>query len=412
MEGAGQELSTSEAVQALERFVVENDDLFELEERIGRFNVFDVLRVVRTEIRHSNFLAWLLDPSESHGQGQLFLRAVLMDMLRQAPSAWRPMSPVDLDGVELGSVEVRREWRHIDLLIIADDPKVVIAIENKIHSGEHSNQLARYEGVVGAEFPEHTPMYVFLTREGDEPSEAAWVSYDYGRIHETMDRVLRRQGDSIGDEIKIFLRQYLTMIRSRLMDDERIDELCDRVYRNHRQALDLIFERKGDPRRRIVQAFFDQSSQTPGWHCHNTGYGVHFVPQGWLDILPPIARGGKLGDRAWLRGVLWVSPTEVTTYVEVTPCSDESLRAKLVDAIKERGKEHGLALNRGRVGSEWTAVARHRVVRVKDQADLVDSDEVLERVGEAVEHWRAKAPKITAFLRTVFEHEGARDGAG
>jgi hypothetical protein len=35
----------------LERFVVENDELLQLEQVIGRFNIFDSLGIVRTEIR-------------------------------------------------------------------------------------------------------------------------------------------------------------------------------------------------------------------------------------------------------------------------------------------------------------------------------------------------------------------------
>src|SRR5262249_51256095 len=46
------------AREALERFVVENDDLLTLESRIGRFNIFDALGITRVEIRHSNFLAF------------------------------------------------------------------------------------------------------------------------------------------------------------------------------------------------------------------------------------------------------------------------------------------------------------------------------------------------------------------
>ena len=72
-------------LEALEQFVVDNDRLLELEARIGRFNIFDALGIVNAEIRHSNFLAWLLDPGESHGMGGLFLKAVLMDLLRQTP---------------------------------------------------------------------------------------------------------------------------------------------------------------------------------------------------------------------------------------------------------------------------------------------------------------------------------------
>ena len=107
----------------MEHFVVDNDDLLELEQRIGRFNIFDALGIARVEIRHSNFLAWLLDPAESHGQGLLFLRAVLMDLLRDAPVERRVLSPVELDGAELRGVEIRREWRHIDILITCQEPE-------------------------------------------------------------------------------------------------------------------------------------------------------------------------------------------------------------------------------------------------------------------------------------------------
>jgi hypothetical protein len=41
---------------ALERFVVENDDLLQLESLIGRFNIFDALGITHREISHSNFL--------------------------------------------------------------------------------------------------------------------------------------------------------------------------------------------------------------------------------------------------------------------------------------------------------------------------------------------------------------------
>jgi hypothetical protein len=137
-----------EMLPALERFVVENDELLQLEERIGRFNIFDALGIVWVEIRHSNFLAWLLDPNESHGQGSLFLNGVLMDLLRQSPPALRPFSPIKLDSAEMRGVRVRREYRNIDILIECDEPRFVIAIENKIGSREHSDQLRRYKKTV------------------------------------------------------------------------------------------------------------------------------------------------------------------------------------------------------------------------------------------------------------------------
>jgi hypothetical protein len=120
----------TEPLAALERFVVENDDLLALEERIGRFNIFDALGIARREIQHSNFLAWLLDPSESHGQGDLFLKPLLMDIARHARKHGLnpPFSPVHLDGADLREVEIRREWKCIDLLLVGKSPLFALAI--------------------------------------------------------------------------------------------------------------------------------------------------------------------------------------------------------------------------------------------------------------------------------------------
>ena len=41
--------------------VVGNSDLEELEGRLEKFNIFEAIGVVRQELRHSNFLAFLLE---------------------------------------------------------------------------------------------------------------------------------------------------------------------------------------------------------------------------------------------------------------------------------------------------------------------------------------------------------------
>ena len=186
---------TETGLQALERFVAENDDLLTLEEQIGRFNIFDALGIARVEIRHSNFLAWLLTPGESHGQGDLFLKAFLMDVLRKArqQGAEPPISAVELDGAELRGLEVRRELRYIDLLISCEEPRFVIVIENKIDSGEHDDQLQRYKDTVASEFPDTKSLFVFLTPEGDDPSDEDWVSYSYADLHQAFTRGMQGQ---------------------------------------------------------------------------------------------------------------------------------------------------------------------------------------------------------------------------
>ncbi len=175
---------SEELRQALERFVVENDDLQALEERFGRFNIFDALRIARAEIRHSNFLAWLLDPAESHGQGALFLKAILTNLLHQAPPEARPVDLVDLDGADLQGVEIRREWRNIDLLIACAQPPFAIAIENKLYAGDYS-PFGTYAEAVHAEFRDRRHMFVLLSLDGHEAPQGSenWVPYSYGALH-------------------------------------------------------------------------------------------------------------------------------------------------------------------------------------------------------------------------------------
>lgn len=38
------------------------------------FNIFKILKLDKYEIRHSNFLAWLLNPKESHNLGDKFFK--------------------------------------------------------------------------------------------------------------------------------------------------------------------------------------------------------------------------------------------------------------------------------------------------------------------------------------------------
>jgi hypothetical protein len=74
-------MDNNEALKFLDNFLVNNVELEELSARLSTFNIFNVLRIENKEIRHSNALAWLIDPQESHGLGQIFLRRFLSTIL-------------------------------------------------------------------------------------------------------------------------------------------------------------------------------------------------------------------------------------------------------------------------------------------------------------------------------------------
>lgn len=366
-------------IAALERFIVENDDLLQLEELVGRLNIFDALGISRVEIRHSNFLSWLLDPTESHGQGDLFLKAFLMDLVKHARhSGFRvPISAIELDGAELRGVEVWRERWRIDLLILCREPAFVVAIENKVDSGEHSGQLKRYEESVRRELAQvagsdgSRAMFVFLTPSGSEASDDDWMAYSYAQLFRVFARVRRAAAGSLGADVGVFVDHYLNLIGSRMMDDPSIEELCRRIYQNHRRAIDLLVERVGPTTSGVTRmaetVLRDLADQ---WVVRSVRASViHFVPISWLGALA--GPDGHPPEQAPANFFLelQVNPAKAHLRVIVGPARDPLLRKRIIERLLLQGNRFGFAMKKKNVTDVWTRVYAKTFLTWDEDAD-------------------------------------------
>ena len=161
-------------------------------------------------------------------------------------------------------VEIQREWKNIDILIKLDD--VVVCIENKVLSKEHSNQLIRYREIIETQFPNHKKTYVFLTPDGHESEEEndqyEPISYDF--IVETLERIISVYGESLNSQVKNYIKEYTTIIKRNLMGTDKLTELSKKIYSNHRELLDFIFDHKPDILDN-VRSIFDEEIVKRGW---------------------------------------------------------------------------------------------------------------------------------------------------
>ena len=66
--------------KALEALVVENKELERLDTLLDQFNIFEAVGAVHVEVRHSDFLSFLLDPSQNHGLGDIFVKCLLQKL--------------------------------------------------------------------------------------------------------------------------------------------------------------------------------------------------------------------------------------------------------------------------------------------------------------------------------------------
>ena len=245
----------------LEQFVVNNADLERLESLLNQFNIFEAVGMARQEIRHSHFLAFLLNPAAAHHLGAVFLKTFLKRLLLEANNA--TVSPIEIDVAPLTDTEVRREWNNIDILLVSPGSQIVCAIENKVDSGEHSNQLWRYREIVQQEFPNYRQIFVFLTPQGIVPyreeDKEHWSVYSYRKVADLIGEVCDRYRSTLNDEVCTLMQHYSTLINRHLMQDSEIAKLCRDIYLKHQAAIELIYKHRPDLDVEAYKRMFEKS---------------------------------------------------------------------------------------------------------------------------------------------------------
>ena len=246
--------------EVLETFVLENDDLERLEKALATFNLFEVLGITEMETRHSAFLAWLLDPKGSHGLGDYLLRAFLARCASLAHTREvKTFTPIDVDRWKLVETVVERERHHIDILLVNLADGFVCAIENKVKSGEHSDQLTRYRESVAQYYGDLRPMHVLLTVEGKTATKGAddshYVPLSYSVIVELIERAIDSRGGSVSSSVLSALHQYIETLRRHVLVDSEIQGLARSIYYSHRRAVELIIEARPDTRAMLGTSF-------------------------------------------------------------------------------------------------------------------------------------------------------------
>jgi len=120
----------------------------------------------------SDRLAWLLDPRGSHGLGDRVLRAFLDHLA--APAGLDLTAAAVVRELHLGHHERGRSRpRHCDLAVLhlGGDRGFLVAIENKLFTTDHDDQLAAYRQAIEARFPDlPVARYAYLSLFGDPPA--------------------------------------------------------------------------------------------------------------------------------------------------------------------------------------------------------------------------------------------------
>ncbi len=225
--------------QALKQFLFDIDCLEELAPWTAKLNIFDILKINRTEIRHSNMLSWLFDANGSHGMGDKFISLFIQSLVSENHVKGKKVFDYLLS--DFYSFSVYREWKNIDLLLVSRKEKMVIAIENKIKSHEHDDQLNRYLKQIKLTYSDYQHLFVYLTPDGENPSDDEnWFVFTYCDVVDILKQI--SQNYNLSTEVNLLIQNYITVIRRDIVEDKQLIEICNKIYNKHRQALDLIYD--------------------------------------------------------------------------------------------------------------------------------------------------------------------------
>lgn len=240
---------TINSIEAL----IEDADFEYLNQLLSQPTLFDVLGISQDELVHSRMLAWLLDPMGSHGAGAKPLRRFLYTASKLAYAEGvdfgvngYPITPLLAETFSLADVRVRCEYslsnkRRPDLVIWSDleNERWLCVVENKVLSDEGEEQTTSYYKEMLKSFPPERfryRLFVYLTPEGNRPESKRFVPISYSKVTGMLEKVR----GSAADFGRVVIDQYASCLRGCIVERDQLQEICWKLYRNHRVAIDAI----------------------------------------------------------------------------------------------------------------------------------------------------------------------------
>lgn len=236
-----------------------SQDFKKLERLVDVFCPFEAIGMVRQEIRHAKYLAYIMDPNRPHGFGSVFLREFLMMVAEMQDSG---LSKLDIHLMDMSNARVSLEWNRIDILIEIPNGSsggIIAAVELKINATEGGDQLKRYKKVINDyKSDPWKKEFVFLTKNEDEASEPAWLGIGMAQLVEQFEAVFAASHFS-GESADLFTA-YCKMMRRRHLGNSQTENIARDLWSKHYEVLNFLMQYRPDRMDEIFTALRGSAS--------------------------------------------------------------------------------------------------------------------------------------------------------
>lgn len=239
-------------------------DFLRLHRELSKFNVFHATGMSSQEIKHTQFLGYLLDPNESHGFKDEFLIRFLQSVPNGEGVNRLKMNLMDFNLsyaqvlTECGLLEAASQegdaskaGGKVDLLIkipsLQNSEKLyLIVIENKIRAKQGKDQLSRYRKAVEKECKANIagdPLFLYLTISEEELDDEKWISVLYeNTIIEAIENLKVDLKDTLSSYMNFLLTDYVDFITAEggFEGGGVLEEIADSIHQEAKSLLKLI----------------------------------------------------------------------------------------------------------------------------------------------------------------------------
>lgn len=257
-------------------------------------NIFEILGVRDYEIRHSNFLGWLLDPKGNHGVGDYFLKRLLLDVFQDDRSC---KNVIDIHSLLKETIIIHRERHNIDILIEFQD--TVVVIENKINAKEGRFQLQNYYDLIKERYNCKSSVFVFLTKFGEVASlHESFIELSYNDILTYLNDLITYRSESISSDVIVYIKDYIDNLNKNIMKQDSANALAEKIYKNHKDLFDFIIANKPDPLSVVKNKFSELLRENNFLLGSSDKYYLRFLPRDIFALVPnlPKSKGWKNGE--------------------------------------------------------------------------------------------------------------------
>lgn len=437
--GAGEQYEPS--YDELEQLFVNNEALSSIEKHLNKFNPIKVMKMEGMEIRHSAILAWLLDPKETHGLADSFLKAFLAEALRG--NGHKKPNAIQISQADLRDAEVRCEWKNIDIFILSPQNRWAFIIENKVYSTQRKNQLSEYRQRVEELYRTQTtdtekPLEIsgiFLTLNEEAPEDGEYVPIRYGAICTFLKLYLNQEAYQLQPEVTTFLTHYLHVLEELMgksKERTEMESLARQLYRDHKKVLDFILEHGAGSdfalaAHRLLGDNPDhgQEFEIKGRKYIYTGLNdrmFSFLPANWHEALCGFDLSWE-GCERWWAGLPLICWVEIGAHAdgkrgylkltaEVGPIKDYGFRKSLIERIElmKTEKELNISFTKG-AKREGALYSRFFHSNGANLDDTQNSEEIFLKIENLVNKFKDEFDAVASVLPEFREYGSVKNNA-